>query len=156
MKTNEFIKLLQEEDPSNECDVCVGNNPVSWVEKLPYYYDGKQTIVERVDGYPVRGGYPSGTMKMKIHYDTLEDALMDNPDMELDLSGITYEGKVNPRDQKYIDQWIQDGRHFQEWRVKLIEAHKNGTEPPPISDRAPNPTFKTKLGNWLRSVGVID
>ena len=153
MKTNEFIKLLQEEDPNNECDVCVGNHPVHWIEKLPYYYDGRQEKVERENGIPVRGGYPSGTIKLKIHYDTLEDALLDNPEMELDLSGITYQGKVDSYRKEFIDQWIADGRKFQECKKKLEEAHKNGTEPPSICDPI---TFKTKLGNWLRKVGVIE
>lgn len=153
MKTNDLIKLLQKEDPDNICDVCVGNHPVYFVESQPYYYDGRQEFVERQDGLPIRGGYPSGTRKIKIHYDTLEDALLDNPNMELDLSGITYEGKVDDRHQQHIDQWINEGRQFQEWRKKSEEAHKNGTKPPSIFELV---SFKTKLGSWLRKVGVIE
>lgn len=150
MKTNEFIKLLQQEDPNNECDVCVGNHPVNNIEKIPYYYDGRQEFIEYDDtGYPIKGGFPLGTMKLKIHYDTLENALMENPDMVLDLSGITYQGKVDANYQKSIDEFIQQGRQLQTWRAEYAEARKNGKKLPPISKPL---TFKDKLVNWLANL----
>ena len=62
----EFIKLLQEEDPNDECVICVNNHPVSWLEKLPYYYDGRLEYIEKDDnGHVIKVGYLGGGMKMK-------------------------------------------------------------------------------------------
>lgn len=40
MKTKELIKLLQQEDPSGEEEVCIDNQPVWYVQRMPAYYDG--------------------------------------------------------------------------------------------------------------------
>jgi hypothetical protein len=151
MKVSELIKELQELDPNDECQVCVGNSPLRWVERLPWYYDGRMTFIEYdTRSIPIKGGYPNHGSKIMFHYDTLEDALMDNPDMELDLSGITYQGKVEERYAKMIDKWIQQGREFQDWKKKYAAAYELGKQ------YWPNVSFRTRLTNWLRRLGVID
>lgn len=152
MKTNDLIAMLQQTDPENECEVCVGNCPVWLLDKLPWYYDGKRQSVERKDGWPIRGGYPGWGMKLNIRYDDLEGALLDNPDMELDLSGITYDGKVNPRHQQQLDRWIAEGRKFQIWDQLAKQARKEGRELPPF----PPLSFKERLSAWLRKIGWIE
>jgi hypothetical protein len=155
IKTSEFIKMLQKEDPLDECYVCVGNHPVSWVERLPAYYDGRMEWIEKDEhGTPIKVGYPSGKMKLTIHYDTVEDALLDNPDAELILDGITYEGQVQERYWNYIQEWIKEGREFQEWKHRDDKAYKNGTEPPPIVFQSDEPK-ENWLGKLLKSVGLI-
>lgn len=153
--------MLQEADPENKADVCVSNYPVSYVDLQPYYYDGRQQFIEKDDkGNYVRGGYPTGTFKLKIFYDTLEDALLDNPDMELDLSGITYEGKVSERHMEAINEWIAEGRKFVAWLKAAKEAHDKGLLLPPIIDSEigdlsngkPKQTWLRKLYNWFMSL----
>lgn len=154
MKTNELIKQLQEADPKNECEVCINNHPVNYVDKMEYYWDGRLEQVTRDNhGTPVRGGYPAGGLKLKIHYDTLEDALSDNPDMELDLSGITYQGNVQERYMDCINEWIKDGKEFQEWKKKSDEAHAAGKPPIPILSK--KEAYKFRFTNWLRKLKII-
>jgi len=156
IKTSQFIKMLQEEDPNDECYVCVSNYPVKWIEKLPYYYDGRMEWVERNEqGDPIRVGYPSGVQKIKIHYDTIEDALMDNPDAELILDGITYQGQVSERHMESIREWKKEGKDFQEWKRLNDEAYKNGTEPPPIIINSEVGSLKTRMHRWLRALGLL-
>lgn len=156
IKTSQLIKMLLEEDPNDECYVCVGNHPVRWVERAPYYYDGRMEYVERNENHkPIKVGYKAGTDKLKIHYDTIEDALMDNPDAELETSGITYQGQVNEMYMSPIRAWQQEGRDFQEWKRQLDEAHKLGKEPPPIVIRSEAHTLQGKMETWLRSIGLI-
>ena len=154
MKTNELIELLKKVDPNNECDICVDNHPVSNAYKTEYYYDGRLESVERdANWHPIRGGYPDDGFKVYIKYDTLEDALRDNPDMELDLSGITYEGKVNQRYKECIDEWIKEGRRFQVWKEQLEENHKNNLPPPPFLLR--RELWQHKLKTWLKKLKLI-
>ena len=156
IKTSEFIKMLQEEDPNDECYVCVSNHPVSWIEKLPYYYDGRMEWIEKDEhGTPVKVGYPGGKQKLKIHYDTVEDALMDNPDAELILDGITYQGQVQDRYWAFLQECIKDGREFQEWKRQSDEAHKNGTEPPPIVIKSEVGSLRERMHRWLQGLGLI-
>jgi len=156
IKTAEFIKMLQEEDPEGEAYVCVGNHPVRWIEKLPYYYDGRMEWVERDEhGDPVKVGWPSGVQKIKIHEDTIEDALMDNPDAEIMWDGVTYQGNVDRARFDVIKKWQQEGREFQEWRRKLQESKTNGTDPPDIVISGTPETLQGKMHSWLRAIGII-
>ena len=41
MTTTDLIKLLQEIDPEGDTEVCIGNTPIWYVERLPAYYDGR-------------------------------------------------------------------------------------------------------------------
>lgn len=156
MRTLDFITLLQKEDPNNECEVLVGSHPVRFVEHLPYYYDGRAEFIERNEKNTViKAGYKAGGYKLKIHYDTLEDVLIDNPDVELELSGITYEGKLNPRYMEFIEKWRQDGVKHQNWRKKFHEACERGEGDkfPLIIDE--DITWRHKLGTWLEKIGLI-
>ena len=156
MKTSELIKLLQKEDPNDECTVCINNHPVSSVDRMPYYYDGRLEHIERDEhNNPIKVGYKAGGQKIKIHFDTIEDALMDNPDVELVLDGITYQGNVDERRMEFIRECQKEGREFQEWKRQLDESHKNGTESPPIVITAPAGSLQDRMHKWLRSIGLI-
>src|SRR5579885_2183350 len=157
IKTSEFIKMLLEEDPNDECYVCVGNHPVRWLEKLPYYYDGRMEWIERDKdtNQPIKAGYKSGEMKLKIHYDTLEDVFLDHPDVELELSGITYQGKVQGHYYDAIEEWQKEGREFQEWRRQCDEARKNGKEMPSIHIQSTPEKLQDRIHTWFRKLGLI-
>lgn len=156
MKTSELIKLLQEVDPKDECTICVNNHPVSDVDRMPYYYDGRLELVERDDYYQVtRVGYKAGGDKIKIRYDTVEDALMDYPDAELELSGITYQGKVDSRYMDSINQWIADGKEYVNWKQLSQAALNKGQPQPPILISAPALSIQQKMHKWLQSLGII-
>lgn len=153
MKTSELIKELQELDPNDECVICVSNHPVSDVGRMPWYYDGRVEFIERDrKNIPTKAGYPNHGSKIKIYFDTLEEALIDNPDVELDLSGITYQGKVEERYMGNIEKWKEEGREFQEWKknnILLAESEKGFCKLPKIS-------LRTRFTSLLRQLKIID
>lgn len=156
MKTSEFIKLLLEEDPNDECEVSVDNCPVRYVDRAPYYYDGRLQYVERdKDGKVVRVGWKAGGSKLNIRYDTIEDALMDYPDAEIEWSGVTYQGKTTQDRLDYIDACVKDGKELQEWRDQMEKAHAAGLPPPPITIREDHESVRHKMHKWLKSLGLI-
>ena len=54
MKTKEFIKLLQEEDPSGEGYVRIGGGPVTFLCQKEGYWDGPYSYLEKgEDGKPI-------------------------------------------------------------------------------------------------------
>lgn len=96
MKTNELIKLLQEADPDNECEVCSSNDIIIGVDRMPSYWDGRLMKVERDENHdPVKLSYVSSGNKIKLLIDCFEEAIYDNPDVEVDFG-------VN-NDVRYID-----------------------------------------------------
>lgn len=154
MKTSELIKELQELDPFDECIICVsGNYPVSNVSRMPWYYDGRLEFIDRDHkNIPVKAGYKASGSKIKIYFDTLEDAFIDNPNVELDLSGITYQGKIEERYMKNIEKWKEEGRKFQEWKKNEILAHENGKQ----FRKLPKISLRTRFTSLLRQLKIID
>lgn len=55
MKTKDFIKLLQEADPTGECHMMMEGGDVEKVERYPWFYDGRCTILERNDEGIIKG-----------------------------------------------------------------------------------------------------
>lgn len=47
MKTKDFIKMLQEEDPSGECHLRLNGNPIYHVEQKEGYWDGPYNYFEK-------------------------------------------------------------------------------------------------------------
>ena len=101
MKTKELIRLLQQEDPSGELEVCADGMDIHCVEKLPAYYDGDLRVLIKDETKPFynivgmeirRSGH-----KIKIHTLDLEDVVIDNPD-------IPITGEITTRMQEYIDK----------------------------------------------------
>lgn len=156
MKTSEFIKMLQEEDPNDECTVSVGNCPVRWIEKLPYYYDGRLQHIERdASGKVVKVGWKSGGHKLKIHYDTIEDALMDYPDAEIEWSGVTYQGKTTQDRLEYIDTLVREGKEMEAWVKQLHDNHAKGLPPPPIVIKSDPEHLQAKMMKWFKKLGLV-
>jgi hypothetical protein len=156
MKTSEFIKLLHQEDPNDECEVAVGNCPVRFVDKAPYYYDGRlQHIVRDESGKVIKVGYKAGGMKLNINYDTIGEALMDYPDAELELSGITYKGRVDSHRMSYLEACIKEGKEYLAWRDAYRQARANGTPEPPITIRAEPEALQGKMMKWFKALGLV-
>ena len=155
MKTSELIKLLQDADPKDECRVCIGNCPVKEVQRDVFYWDGREEYVLRDENDQViKVGFPDSGDKINIHRDSIDEALMDNPEAEIDLAGIMYQGQPNPRYKEYVDKCVQKGLEYQAWHKAFKEAKENGTEPPQLS--RPAKTFKGKFTNWLKKHNLIE
>lgn len=84
MRTREVIRQLNEQDPSGELEVAVGNVDIFYIERLPAYYDGPLQVLKRsgkpcydVTGAEVRR---SGH-KVSIRTLSIGDALHENPDL---------------------------------------------------------------------------
>lgn len=93
MKTRELIARLQAQDPSGELQVCSGNRPIYFVERLPAYYDGRlQMLIQdetRTDynivGYKITGRGE----KVQLHIMDLEDCIAGNADLPLDVADLS-------------------------------------------------------------------
>ena len=51
MKTKDFIKMLQNEDPSGECHIRINGKMPDYVENKPGYWDGPYTYLDEDDNY---------------------------------------------------------------------------------------------------------
>ena len=47
MKTKDFIKMLQEEDPTGECHIRFNGDPIWGVEQKEGYWDGPYNYIEK-------------------------------------------------------------------------------------------------------------
>ena len=112
MKTRELIRLLQEADPSGELECCVDNEDIHFLEVIPAYWDGRLQVFTRD---PARKGYfdivgakitAAGT-KIKIRHLSIEDLLIDNPEMPVDTGGA---GSAEHAAQ--VERWRATGRRF--------------------------------------------
>jgi hypothetical protein len=100
MKTKELIELLQRADPDGNIDVTIGNAPISYVDRLPAYYDGRlQRILYDTDNVPIVGILCSGGDKLVIHYRSISDCLSDNPFMTVIREG----GELQDHDKSWIE-----------------------------------------------------
>jgi hypothetical protein len=155
MKTHEFIAMLWDADPKNECEVSVGNDPVRFVDRQPYYYDGRLKYVEYDDNNrAVKCGFRNTFPKVKIFYDTLEDVIVDNPEVEVDLSG--YGSHDLDAFLAKVENWRQQGRDLENYSDNLV-AEKNlaklENRPADLSRieylRTKKVSFKHKIANIL-------
>lgn len=104
MKTRELIELLQKADPDGNTEVTIGNSQISYIDRLPAYYDGKmQKILYDKDYVPRIGILCSSGNKIVIHYTSIDDALSNNPFMTI----IKDSGEVPP---DYEVKWIEHSR----------------------------------------------
>ena len=110
MKTKDFIKLLQEEDPSGEGYVRIGQGPITAVVQKEGYWDGPYSYLEKgEDGKPV---YVETTLGYKVDIYT-----MDLYDFAERFQGDWEEMKKHIRvEYNYLD----DGKREKEF-LKLAE-----------------------------------
>lgn len=118
MKTSEFIKLLQEEDPEGTANVTVGGDPVWYVERLPGYYDGSYIIEERdpeltgkcFDIRAVR--YTKEGYKLNIHRFDYAEHFYDDPEFPVLIDDSIRHDREGY--QKAIDKAREETRVEQE------------------------------------------
>ncbi len=95
MKTSDLIKKLQEQDPSGQLDVVVSGQPISCVQNLPGYYDGRFLRKIYENDKLVGAKYCAKDRKIELYTWDLDSALLDNPDLPVDCSEAThYESRV--------------------------------------------------------------
>lgn len=101
MKTKELIELLQKADPDGNTDVTIGNAPISYVDRLPAYYDGRlQRIIYDANNVPRVGVLCSGGDKLVIHYRSISDCLSDNPFMTVVREGG---GELQDHERSWVE-----------------------------------------------------
>jgi hypothetical protein len=93
MKSKELIRLLQEEDPSGEVEVSVGNRDIFSLHTEPSYWDGRAQLLIRdysKDPYynVVGAKYTSRGSKVVITAMGVTDAILNNPDLPVDYSEV--------------------------------------------------------------------
>ena|SRR5271165_2954595 len=148
MKTNELIKLLQEADPNNECDVCVGNRPIYCIDRLPYYYDGRAEFVECKDDVPIKCGWRGDCDKIKIIPYDLEDVICDYPDIEIDYSGVSYNGEIQQRYIDFVKEAKEEAEKFQKWKSEYENAVVEDLPRPDFPETGSN-TWRSKIINYF-------
>lgn len=120
MKTKELIRLLNEEDPTGEEEVCVGNVDIHFVECLGAYYDGASQVLIRDESKShniVGAKYKSKGKKIQIHTLSIQDAISNHHD------------KMNPNELFPVDyselsdynreRTIKHHLEYKEWHKQL-------------------------------------
>ena len=86
MKTKELIRQLQEADPSGECDCCVDNADILFVQKEEAYWDGRLQVLQRDGkGHVVGIKITSNGDKVSINICPLDEAIFNYPDLPVDF-----------------------------------------------------------------------
>lgn len=117
MKTSELIRRLQEADPSGEAECCVDNEDIHFLEVLPAYWDGRLQVFTRD---PAKAGWfdivgakiTSAGTKIKIRHLSIEDLLIDDPEMPVDTSD-TGSAVSDAEYAARVELWRATGRRFQ-------------------------------------------
>lgn len=103
MKVRELIEQLQECDP--EAHVETAGGPAWFVATLPAYYDGShvQLVTDpNTKFYNVLGfKITDEGSKVVIYPHDIQDAMLDNPEIPIDLSGLI--GPRRSSAEKHID-----------------------------------------------------
>lgn len=110
MKTAELIKRLIELNPLQDEEVLVGNHDILFVQRLPGYYDGDGQVLVRDDAkkpyYDVVGAkFIRGGTKLDIVTHSIEDALLDHPDMPVETTTDAQIRRVEKWRQEASGQW---------------------------------------------------
>lgn len=147
MKTSELIKLLQDTDPNDECDVCIDNYPVSSLTKDPSYWDGRLQYVDR-STTPIKAGWrQEPKYKIKIRYESIQDILEDYPNLEIDMSGVTYKGLVDFRYLDRVAAWRKEVKDIDEFIKRSTIAIQQGKPLPKI--KIP---WRIRLSNLFKKI----
>ena len=139
MKTKDFIKLLQEEDPSGEGYVRVQGGAILCVEQKEGYWDGNY---QYYDSETKILHITSDNYKIDVHTISSEDIVWDeNGDMDKIRKRLdpNYERYSNPKQRKemyenfwkHIEKEAVDAKEchdklHQEFLEKVKERYKNG------------------------------
>jgi hypothetical protein len=125
MNSRELINRILELDPEGELEVTCEKADIIFVDTMPCYYDGRVHKFIKDPNLPKDYKYfpyiKAKIMSEGIHIDlqtwTIEEALYDNPDFEVDLS------EAIGGDKKAVKAWRKKGIELQE----EIRRLNNGT-----------------------------
>lgn len=133
MKSRELIEKLLEVDPSGEAEVVISNSSISWVDgPMPGYYDGCyikthfDKELANVDDFNHHGvsAVEMGAQikKIKLHYMTMEDAFMENPEAEWIANN--YNEERNAQFLKEVEEYRRIGREQRKEIQEMLRAFK--------------------------------
>lgn len=127
MKTKDFIKMLQKEDPSGEGYVRIGGGAIIFAETKLGYWDGpyeykdeNDVLVSSIQGY-----------KIDIHTESMEDIVWEcDGDMDKVREKIRfeYQGYLDKGEKRINDIWKSLEKKAEYVREKHQESLKNYTE----------------------------
>lgn len=119
MKTNELIKLLQEEDPNNECHVRFGGAIVG-VERKEGYWDGPYSYINDKKQFVIS----TRDDKIDIHCTDVEDFIWDHDgdysDVIFDFEGYSREALENKK-ESYLKTFKKSSDEFKRLDKQLKE-----------------------------------
>lgn len=106
MKAKELIRLLQEEDPTGETEVCVNNVDIWTVQTEPAYWDGRLQLLIRDESkkpyFDVIGGkYCTKGSKIVLTPMSVSDVLWGDPEAIVDYSEL---GEARAEDYRASDE----------------------------------------------------
>jgi hypothetical protein len=135
MKTSELIKQLQEADPTGFIEVCCDGGEIIFVENQEAYYDGKLQTVKRDEKGQICGmKITTRGRKIRLHVYDLEDAILDQPEIPVELDIEDYQ-KLEM--EKKIESLRQETRDIIE-KINKDNIERNKTK-----------MFKTSFGMYV-------
>jgi len=132
MKSKLVIQMLQELDPTGECEVCVGNIDIFDIVIEPAYWDGcYQRLVrdETKECYNIIGGeYISEGNKICIDGMSIKSALWNDPELPVkflddEMNMDDYKQSVE-EERKEAREWA-DGREERKASLTKIREKQN-------------------------------
>lgn len=87
MKTNDIIKILQELDPKNECEVTISNQAIEHIGKEPAYWDGCMKIIEQNKNIVTKLTITSKGMKIVLFPFDIRNTFWENIDFQIEYQG---------------------------------------------------------------------
>ena len=109
MKTKELISRLLELDPSGNTEVCIANLDINAIWPSEAYYDGRlERIVKDENGEIIGCKYVSRGIKINIDPISIEECLVDNPELPIDFSESD-EYLVDSLKKK-VERWREESR----------------------------------------------
>jgi hypothetical protein len=131
VKTKKLIELLQKEDPTGELEACIGNEDILSLDTVDAYYDGCLEILHRdwsLPYYNVIGAtITSKGAKVRIHTESIEDALFDEPDMPVEVIDTFDEKRMADR----VGHWREKAREIKdkleaEMLIRVLQKYRDG------------------------------
>ena len=127
MKSKELIRWLQEEDPTGEGEVVVGNDDIHFLEWKPGYWDGKYTVLIRDESkrpyYDIVGAeYRSDGEKLCIRTMSWQDVISNDTDAPVKVVDTFCEKRM----QNNVDAWRAEMKAMEkELNEEFVERVKS-------------------------------
>lgn len=128
MKTKDFIKMLQEEDPSGECHIRLNGEPIIYAEKKEGYWDGPYNYIEiGDDNKPI---WVTSTKGTKIDITTMdlfgfaERYKGDWEEMKKHIR-VEYNYMSNDRELKFMENAKKECDYYNQVQIEIDNFIKN-------------------------------